>query len=225
MRTNLPSGFLTALTSGRVVKRSAVWIVAKNRTTGAAQAVGFWNGKIDSTFNVIDGITRSTVSRPFVAIGSLLGLDDIPMTSDLSVREMSINLSPINDAVENAIRGYDAKFAPVQIYRVLLDRETRLIVGAGYPRFVGFINGAPIIRAAVGDSSSVQITIVSQMRELTKSNPDVRSKESQTDRTGGVSTDNFFQNTDDVGHWIIPWGQRRGKLKGHDKKKPRHAKD
>jgi hypothetical protein len=54
MRSDLPSGFLAALTSGRVVKRQAVWITAKDRTTGNPVSVGFWTGAMDATFNVID---------------------------------------------------------------------------------------------------------------------------------------------------------------------------
>lgn len=222
MRSNLPSGFLAALASTRVVKRSAIWFTARNRSTNLPQSVGFWNGAVDATFNVIDGITRSPVSRSFVAFGSLIGLDDIPMTSDLSVREISVTLSPINDAVENAIRGYDAKFAACQIYRVLLDRETRDVVGAGYPRFVGMVNGAPIVRAQIDGNSTIVLNLVSQLRELTKSNPDVRNKESQEARN---LSDNFYQNTDDVGGWLTPWGQRRGKIRGHHPGRRSHAKD
>jgi hypothetical protein len=135
---------------------------------------------------------------------------------------MAVTLSPINDAVENAVRGYDVKFAPIQIYRVLLDVATRLVVGAGYPRFVGFVDGAPIIRGALGNDSSIVLNLVSQIRELTKSNPDVRSAESQQLRN---ASDNFYANTDDVGSWLIPWGQRRGKIRGHNGSRRSHAKD
>ena len=51
--------------------RLLVWIIARNRTTGAPEPVGFWNGADDQV------ITVGGVDRTYHGAGGLLGMDDL----------------------------------------------------------------------------------------------------------------------------------------------------
>lgn len=184
-----------------------LWIEGKNRETGATEAIGFWNGLDTVDAQVINPNTGLPVTRTFNAAGALLDVPAIPMTSDLTARTIRIKLSQINDAVQNAVRGYDIRHARVEIFRGLLNVETMLPVGPALPRFVGWVNGAPITTPAVGEEGSISLDCVSYTRLLTKTNPLRRSDEQQRRRSG----DRFRRYTDVAGEWLqdIHWGEEK----------------
>lgn len=207
---SLASPVLTALAGRSLVARDLFWITVHDRNSpSAVQSLGLWNDVGTVSTSVIDALTGATVSRTFYGAGSLVNIPEIPLTADLSVREINVTLSQVDDIVANAIRGYDAKQAPVQIYRALFDPTTRLIVNAGFPRFVGFVDTLTIQTASEGGTGGIVLKLVSQIRELTRDNPDVRSSESQNVRASG---DTFYKYVEEVGEWKQWWGRAKGKL-------------
>jgi hypothetical protein len=87
-----------------VITRRFVWIIAKNRTTGAEEPAGFWNGEYAIDVEVVSGQSGLPETRTYEGAGSLLTVDDINLVSDLTIQTLRVKLSQTNAAVNNAIR-------------------------------------------------------------------------------------------------------------------------
>jgi hypothetical protein len=205
---DLDAAEIAAIQARTVVARSLVWITAIDRDTGAPVAQGFWNEVRDLPMPVKDGRTGAIVSRDFRGIGEALKVGSIPLTSNITIRSVDIELPQIDEIVQLLVRGYDVRGAPLQIYRGYFDPATRVLVAPAKARFVGYVDGAQITTPKEGEEGSVTLRCVSTTRELTRVNPEVRSHESQLARSGGA--DDFYKDTGVVPEWVIAWGQSRG---------------
>lgn len=195
---------ITVLESDFVPARILVWITAKDRDTGEDVSKGYWNGVGNVTVSVVDGRSGATVSRLFLGAGEMLGVGSVQLTSDINVRQTDITFSQIASQAQLLVRGYDVRNAPVQIYRGYFDPDTRALAAAPKSIFIGYVDGSPIVTPKEGDEGSITLHCVSTTRELTRSNPDVRSHESQILRS---ATDNFLENVSVAGEWVLAWGQ------------------
>lgn len=191
-----------------IITRSFVWLIVKNRLSGAIEEVGFSNYPYDVTADVISGQTGGVVSRTYHGAGALLDVGEVNLVSDLTIQTVRVQLSQTNNDVNSAIRGYDARNGKLEIHYGLLDTNTRLLVDTPYPHFVGIINKAPLKRAAVGSSGGVGLEAMSRTRELTVTNPNVKSDQFQLNRFPG---DNFRQYGTVAGQWGIWWGEEKSK--------------
>lgn len=213
MRTLTPAE-ITALGQRAVAFRNLVWLSAKDRNTGVVNSLGFWDDVGTTQVQVTDAFTGLPVLRTFVGAASLLQIDDITMTSDLSVQEVAVRLSSIDATVAQAVRGYDARLAPIQIYRLILNPASGVAAAPGRARFVGVVDTLEITDPAEGNEGSVTLNCVNQLRELTRSNPDMASDESQKLR----SSDRFYQYSNDVTRWQVSWGEKRTSIRKKNKK-------
>ncbi|MDX3929258.1 MAG: hypothetical protein QHC90_26085 [Shinella sp.] len=198
-----------ALADRRLVPGDFLWITARTYDTGTPFAYGFWSGVGNITVPVLDPDSGSAVNRNFEGSGSLIQVGDIPLVSNISVRNATITLSQIDEGVASVVRGYDLKQARVEIYRGLFSPETRRPVDTAFCRFVGFVDDVEITTPSEGEAGSIVLTCASHTQEMTRSNPDTRSDESQKRRAAG---DNFYQDTTTVGEWEFFWGGKTGKL-------------
>lgn len=197
-------------TRAGVVPREFLWIVGKDRSTGEPAAAGLWNDLDVVTVTVLDGLTGSEVSRDYAGAGSLIKIDAIPLTSDLTIRTVRIRLSQVNAAVANAIRGYDPRFAHVEIHKGLFHLSTRQLIAPPVAHFVGQVNGAPIRTPPPGQEGDITLSVVSQTRELTRTNPAKKSDETQRLRSG----DRFRRYKDVAGQWDVFWGEKKVRVGG-----------
>jgi len=198
-----------ALSERRLVARDFLWIKARTFDTGELFSYGFWSDVGNVAAPVLDPDTNSDVVRNFEGAGTLIEVSDIPLVSNISVRNATITLSQINEVVESVVRGYDLKQAGVEIYRGLFSPETRNLVAPAFCRFVGFVDDIEITTPEEGEAGSIVLTCASHTQEMTRSNPDTRSNDSQKRRS---ASDNFYQDTTTVGEWEFFWGGRTGKL-------------
>lgn len=211
---DLPTAIQDALATRVTEKRDFIWLTAKNRDTGADEEIGFWNGLVPVTTDFIDGFTGVATARAFEAAGALVEVSTIPMTSDLTIREVRVQLSHVSADVAQAVREFDARRAPITIGRGFFDPATKAIYESVEPWFVGFIDDIDIPRLAEGQEGSITVTCRGHTDELTKSSPEVRSQESQLRRAsvwGGVE-DQFYKDAAAVAEWELFWGQERGKV-------------
>jgi hypothetical protein len=204
----LDSAELAAITQRGIVARDFVWVTAKDFTTGDPFSAGFWSDAVPVTCDVVDGRTGVTQSRDFYGVGNAMDIGSIPLTADVTVRSVDIELPAIDAVVAILVRGYDVRNAPMQLYRGYFDPATRVLLAAAKPRFVGYVDGSPIITPAEGGNGSVTLNCVSTTRELTRASTESRSFESQQARTGG--SDAFYKDTAVVGDWILFWGVAGG---------------
>jgi len=206
---SLSAGVLAALAQRRLVARDFLWLIARNRSTGAPVTDGYWSDVGTFTASVIDPETGSSVSRQFFGAGALISISDISLVSNISVQNVTITMSQVADRVNDIVRTYDCKQAVVQIFRGLFDPDTRVIVAPAPCRFAGFVDKIDITTPSEGEAGSVVFTCASHTQEMTRANSDTRSDVSQKLRS---STDNFFQDAAIVGEWEMRWGTKYGPL-------------
>lgn len=222
MTKQLQTNTYTALqnvASDGLIKRDFVWVVAKNRSTGASESVGLWNGMDAKEVSVVNPVNGETVTREYQASGSLLSIPTIPCSLDDEVRTVKVKISHLTAPVLNAIRLYDAQMATIQIHRGIIDKASGNLVDPAMCRFSGFINEAPIDIPAAGQEGSIELSCVSSARFMTNSSWSLFSVEYLKNRyhASGV-TDLFGKFLDVAGAWRIWWGGEIKTIGSTDKK-------
>lgn len=208
MPRTIDSANQAALEASSLVSRDFLYIFARNRTTLEIEEVGFWSDEYPTSVYVQDP-EEGDVLRAFYGAGGLIKISDIPLVAHVSVQEVNIEVSQIDELVEQAIREYDCQQAAVHIYRGLYDPISRNMVAPAECRWFGFIDYIDIPTPAEGDEDNIVITCTSHTQEATRANPDVRSHESQIAKFEG---DAFYKDTSVVGEWEFFWGSKSGKL-------------
>lgn len=207
MTRNVSDEVYEALQAGNLVARDFIWFIARDRDTGEPVTDGYWSDVGTRTFSVIDPDTGGAVEREWKGAGELIQVSDIPLVSNLTIRNVTVLLSQVVDRVNQLVRDYDCKQGQVQIFRGLFDPETRELVAPAESRFVGFIDTISIRTPTENSEGEVTLNCVSHTQEMTRSNPDTRSHESQILRHAG---DNFFEDAGVVGDWDLSWGKANG---------------
>lgn len=205
-----------ALNQRQLIARDFLWIVARNRTTGDPETVGFWSDIENASVYVLDPDTLLPVLRSYYAAGGLIEIDAIPSVSVIQVQDVQIKLSQLDELVEQAVRLYDVKQARVEIHRGLFDPDTRNLVAPALVRFVGFVNTVRINTPSENSDGGVFLTCVSHTQELTRANPATRSHEDQKLRD---EDDEFFKDAAIVSEWQLDWGEIKGTQKAEVKPK------
>lgn len=205
----IDSAVLTALAARQLVARDFLWFVARDRETGDPVTDGMWSDIGSVAAEVIDPDTGLADERDFYGAGSLVQISDIPLVANVTVQQVTITLSQVDDRVADLVRLYDLKQGRVEIFRGIFDPATRLLVAPAVPRFVGFVDNVEIQTPAEGEDGAVVVTCASHTQEMLRSNPDTRSHESQKRRS---ASDNFFQDASVVGEWELFWGKASGKV-------------
>ncbi len=198
-----------ALQARRLVARDFLWIKAKTLDTGAPYEYGFWSDVGNVAAQVLNPNTGLPETRNFEGSGSLIQISDIPLVSNLSIQNVTITLSQLDEAVANIVRGYDMKQAGVEVYRGMFDPTTRQMVDPAFSRFIGYVDDLEIVTPKEGEAGSITLTCAPNTQETTRSNPDTRSHDSQVLRS---STDDFFRDATTVGDWEFFWGRKTGKI-------------
>lgn len=210
MTRSLSSENYAALQSRQLEARDFIWFVVRSRVDGSPVTDSYWSDLGQITADVVDPDTGGTVSRTFFGADGLISISDIALVSTLTVQNVTVTLSQVSDRINDLVRTYDCKQGQVQIFRGLFDPLTREMVGPAFPRFVGFIDEAPIRTPKEGDTGDVTLTCTSHTQEMTRANSDTRSDTSQRLRS---ATDNFFADTAVVGEWTQYWGREGGPIR------------
>lgn len=206
MAKDISSDFLGALQDRSLIERRYIWMTVKHRTTGAFSNFGFGNIPDTQAFQVRDGITGLLATRTFRP--GLVSVGTIRMVSDMTIQNLEIELSGVDPRVENAIRGFTPRQAPIQVYIRLYNNTTKAYISPAEPVFVGFIDRTPIQTPEAGGVGSISLVCNSYGYELTRNNPDMRSNSSQKDRS---ASDRFFKHVQNVPDWKVWWGTKHGK--------------
>jgi hypothetical protein len=206
MVLSVPINTYTALQNARagvtLVPRFLVYIKAKNRATGAAEAVGLSTDVLPMTFDVTRPDTGDVVSRVYQGMGDRLHIPDIPASKGLDVTTLSLRVSRLNAAVINAARAYDSRRRPLEIHMVLLDPVSRKQLDPAVPLWDGIIDKMPITRAKVGEDGEVEIRVAPHSRWLTIGSGKKWNAEFFEDR--GDKAGEYISTLWKIG---VPWGQ------------------
>ena len=179
--------------------RSLLWVRARNRGTGAEETIGLWTGEETRSFTI------GGIARTYYGAGAMLAIERIVMQTGLTVRMQRLTLSPLAPEVAQLLRGYDAGLAPAEIHRALFDPMTGDLIAEPHQVWQGVIDAAPIHTAEIGATSTVEVTLASAARALTKGLTITKSDAVQRLRGG----DRFRRYGDVTGQVKVAWGEKR----------------
>ena len=192
------AAYLAARTG--LASRHMVHVIARNRTTGAQEALGLWQGDDHLT------ITMGGANRTYYGAGGLIGVEPIRAGIGLEVRMLQIGLSPLTPEVAQLLRGYDARLAPAEVHRALLSLETGQLIAEPIRVFRGWIDEVKIRTGEVGGTGEATVTLASAARSLTRALTLTRSDAEMRRRS---SADAFRRYTDIAGEVGVWWGEKR----------------
>ncbi len=205
-----------ALQARQLIARDFLWLVVRRRDNGALVSEGLWSDVGNISAAVIDPDTGLPSTRDWYGSGTLVSISDIPLVANLTVQNVGIKLSQIDDRIAQLVREYDAKQGRVEICRGLFDPTTRQMVAPAECRFVGFIDTIEINTPSENEEGGVTLSCVSHTQEMTRSNPDTRSDATQKLR---LANDGFFADSSTVADWEVFWGSKKGKVPSQPKRK------
>jgi hypothetical protein len=179
------------------VVRQMVYIRARSVSTGVIEALGLWSG-LDDLAITIDGEART-----YSGAGSLLRPDPVVLSPGLDVRIHRVTLDAVSPEVEDLVKGYVTRFAPIEIHRALIDPETRLIVAPPVRVVRGWIDSIVFPEGAIDGNPACEIDIARATRALTRPLSAVKSNAAQSRRGG----DPFRKYGDISGAVPVYWGE------------------
>jgi hypothetical protein len=183
-----------------VASRHMVHVIARNRATGAQEALGLWQGDDHLT------IAINGVNRTYYGAGTLVGVEPIRAGIGLDVRLLQLGLSPLTPEVAQLLRGYDARLAPAEIHRALLSLETGQLIAEPIRVFRGWVDEVKIRTGDVGGIGDATVTLASAARGLTRALTLTRSDAEMRRRNAGDAFRRYTDIAGDVGVW---WGETR----------------
>lgn len=180
-----------------------VWITGRNRVTGAVESLGLWTGD-DHQEIAVGGQLRT-----YYGAGGLVSLDPIRAGVGTDIRETRLRLAPMAAEVEQEVKGYEVRQAPIEVHRLVIDPTTMQGVGGPVLRLRGWINKLNDITAGEGGEGRLDVTVVSSARAGTKTLALKKSDATGQLRTlPGGGPDRFFQYSDVSGAVPVKWGQK-----------------
>ncbi|WP_287994589.1 hypothetical protein [Acidiphilium sp.] len=178
------------------ISRTLFWVAAKNRTTGLPESVGLWDGDDVQNFT-IDGDVRTYFGPSIMEVPVITG------GVGLDVRQISVKVPHLSPEVQNMLRLYDPRLAPVEMHRAVYSLETNNLIGLRRI-FKGWITKAPITTGADGQDGAAEISLVSASRSLTRRLALYRSNADQVAR---LSTDRGREYGSTSGLKEVWWGE------------------
>ena len=192
------SEYLTAHTG--VASRHMVHVIARNRSTGAQEALGLWQGDDHLT------IAINGANRTYYGAGGLIGFEPIRAGVGLEVRMLQATLSPLTPEVALLLRGYDTRLALAEVHRGLLSLETGQLIAEPIRVFRGWVDEVKIRTGEVGGTSEATVTLASAARGLTRALTLTRSDTEMRRRNTGDRFRDYADIAGEVGVW---WGEKR----------------
>lgn len=182
-----------------ITVRNLFWITAKNRSTGAAETMGIWNGPDTQNFTI------SGDSRTYVGGGGFMNFDDLKQETGLLIHRLKAVCSPVAPEMDEVIRTYDAKFARVEVHLAFFSPGTETMLDAPERVFKGWIDTIDHKTPRKNESGAITINMVGNSRILTRRAADKRSDQSQKLRS---ASDDFFKYVSMTGNIKTPWGSK-----------------
>lgn len=189
-----------AVTRGPLAIEVLIWVQAKNRETGLPEELGLWTGFEDRAFTI------DSEARTYFGAGTVLEVPDLISQAGLGVQMQTAALALVTPEVEQLIRGYDARQAPVEIHLARFDPETNALIDTTRA-FKGWIDEAAVREGVKNGEASLTTRMASSARALTRKVPLRRSDAAHQVAQPG---DAFFRYADVSGAVSVWWGMKRG---------------
>ena len=200
MRAYDPTTLSHAASASGLVAQVLLWVEARD-PTGQPAPVGLWTGEDDRS------ITVAGQSRDYQGAGELLAIEPITYRQGLDARLHKMVLSGLGADTEALLTGTDARLAPADLYRVIMDAATREIVGSPHRLIRGWVNELVINTGQISGNdagkSTVELTLATSARALTRSLALKYADATQQTNTPG---DRFFRWAALSGQVQVKWG-------------------
>ncbi len=200
MRAYDPTTLSHAASASGFVAQVLLWVEARD-PTGQPAPVGLWTGEDDRS------ITVAGQSRLYEGAGELLAIEPITYRQGLDARLHKMVLSGLGADTEALLTGTDARLAPADLYRVIMDAATREIVGSPHRLIRGWVNELVINTGQISGNdagkSTVELTLATSARALTRSLALKYADATQQTNTPG---DRFFRWAALSGQVQVKWG-------------------
>ena len=200
MRAYDPTTLSHAASASGLVAQVLLWVEARD-PTGQPAPVGLWTGEDDRS------ITVAGQSRLYEGAGELLAIEPITYRQGLDARLHKMVLSGLGADTEALLTGTDARLAPADLYRVIMDAATREIVGSPHRLIRGWVNELVINTGQISGNdagkSTVELTLATSARALTRSLALKYADATQQTNTPG---DGFFRWAALSGQVQVKWG-------------------
>lgn len=180
------------------ISRTLLYVTAKNRTTGLPESLGLWDGDDVENFT-IGGDLRTYYGPSIIEVPTITG------GVGLDVRQITVTVPHLSPEVQNMLRLYDPRLAPVEMHRAVYALETNALIGLSRI-FKGWITKAPITTGAEGQEGRADISLVSASRSLTRKLALYRSNADQRAR---LATDRGREYGSTSGLKEVWWGEGR----------------
>lgn len=197
------------ISQGAISARDFLTIYARRRDTGSIVVDSMWSDYGNINTSVINPDTGLVETRAFYGSGNLVSISDIPLVSNLTAQDITVELSHLAANAEALVREYDVRQSVIQIFRGLFNVETRRMITPAFPRFSGFIDTIQISTPSENEEGRTSMTCASHTREITRANTATRSHASQRLIN---PNDTFYKDSASTSSWEIWWGQERGKV-------------
>ena len=194
----------TALEAETVAPRDFLSIFAKRRDSGEIIEDCYWSDEGTISADIIDPMTGLVTSRTFQGGGAMIQASAVPLVVGLTVQNVTVQFSQVDDRVQQLLRTYDIRQARVELHRGMVNPQSGLLVSPATPRFSGFVDQLEVPTAKQGDEAGITATLTSHTQEVTRSNPATRSDADQRRRS---AMDGFFRHVAMIGEQNIYWGQ------------------
>lgn len=182
------------------VARLLFWITARDRVTGDPWSLGISSGP-DRVTVTIDGAPRT-----YEPSNGNLAARPIVTRAGVTVQMQAVTLSGVSPMIREALLGYDPRLAPVELHREVADPVIGVMAGPPQLLFRGTVDKARIPRPEKGGAVSIELTLASATRDLTRRLVLKKSDESQRLRDAG---DRFRAYADVSGMVDVFWGSNR----------------
>ncbi|PWE29961.1 hypothetical protein DDZ14_16090 [Maritimibacter sp. 55A14] len=199
MRDLDPATVAHLATRPAIAAYTLFWLSATNRTTGAVENMGLWSGDDHQSFDI------GGQMRLYHGAGTMLDQLTVRYQSGTQVQRQKLKLAAIAPEVEQALKIYEPRLAPVEIHRAILDADTRQLIGAPHRVFAGTLEQLKTTRPKPGEQGGVAATLASAMRRLTLRLSTTKSDEAQRRR----GDDRFYRYADVSGNYVTIWGEKK----------------
>lgn len=190
---------LTAAQDGSIAPIYFLWVVGRDRATGAEAPIGLWSGDEDITIT-IEQPDGSSVSRVYLGACNL-EIDGIQYVADLTDNPVSASLSQLAPAAQLLVRGLDVRLAYCEIHATTWTGGA--LTSAPQLMWVGIVDEGPISTPGAGGEGGIALSIRSEiMTQLGQTSP---AKSSDAHQRRRLSTDRFCEYSAIIGSRDIQW--------------------
>ena len=163
---------------GDMLTHALVWIEAVNLETELVEGLGLWTGDYDLSVSI------GGAQRTYIGAGDVLKPEPVVAGTGIVVRTYQVALAGASERVQDIVKGYRTRFAPIEVHRAHFRPDTEAMLDTPERVFRGLINSPEVPTVPAGGETAVLLSCVTKTRELTRTLSKKKSAQAQQARGG-----------------------------------------